>query len=59
MSLLDFFCEKEADLIPRAIQAVRKVYNHVKKLSEWVEVLLPILLFYIKYGKKNLWDKVF
>ncbi|XP_046855730.1 AP-5 complex subunit zeta-1-like [Xenia sp. Carnegie-2017] len=56
VSLLDFFCEKEADLIPRAIQAVRKVYNHVKKLSEWVEVLLPILLFYIKYGEAVILD---
>ncbi|XP_046855741.1 AP-5 complex subunit zeta-1-like [Xenia sp. Carnegie-2017] len=56
VSLLDFFCEKEADLVPRAIQAVRKVDNHVKKLSEWVEVLLPILLFYIKYGEAVILD---
>ena len=50
---MDFFCLQEKDLIPKAIQAVRRVYSVVKTWSApWSDVLLPIVLFFVNHGKK-------
>ena len=53
---MDFFCLQEKGLIPKAIQAVRRVYNMVKTWSApWTDVLLPIVLFFINHGKRCNW----
>ena len=51
---MDFFCLQEKYLVPKAIQAVRRVYGVVKMWSAtWTDVLLPIVLFFVNHGKKH------
>ena len=50
---MDFFCLQEKDLVPKAIQAVRRVYSVVKMWSApWTDVLLSIVLFFLNHGKR-------
>ena len=57
VSLMDFFCLQEKDLIPKAIQAVRRAYSVVKTWSApWSDVLLPIVLFFINHGEAVMLD---
>ena len=51
---MDFFCLQEKDLVPKVIQAVRRIYSVVKLWSApWTDVLLPIVLFFINHGESS------